>query len=194
MAIYATEEVSQLLLAWSEGDEQALEKLTPLVYRELHKLAARYMRRESPGHTLQTSALVNEAYLKLVDQKRVRWQNRAHFFGVASQLMRRILVDHARTHARVKRGGDASIVPLDEVAIISQERAAELLALDEALTALAEFDPNKSHIVEMKFFGGLSNEEAAAVLGVSTRTIEREWRKAKAWLYRAVSTGQYDEA
>lgn len=194
MAAHATEEISQLLIAWGKGDEQALEKLTPLVYRELHKLAARYMRRENPGHTLQTSALVNEAYLKLVDQKRVHWQNRAHFFGVAAQLMRRILVDHARTHARAKRGGDASVVSLDEVAVVSQERAAELLALDEALTGLAEIDPNKSRIVEMKFFGGLSTEEAAEVLGVSSRTIEREWRKAKAWLYRAVSTGQYDEA
>ena len=177
-------EVSQLLLAWSNGDQEALNKLMPLVYGELRALAARYMRREDPGHTLQTSALVNEAYLKLVDQNNVHWKNRAHFFGVASQLMRRILVDHARKRASIKRAGDIQKLSLDEAATVSRDRAAEFLMLDDALTSLAKFDPHKSRIVEMKFFGGLNTEEVAEVEKVSTRTIEREWRKARAWLYR----------
>jgi RNA polymerase sigma factor (TIGR02999 family) len=184
MKIVSSSEVSQLLIAWGNGDQAALERLIPLVYKELHRMAARYMRRESPGHTLQTSGLVNEAYLKLVDQKNVRWQNRAHFFGVASQLMRRILVDHARRHARIKRGGATQMLSLDETAIISYDRAAEFIALDDALTCLAEMDPMKSRIVEMKFFGGLNFEEVAEVEKVSSRTIRREWRKAKAWLHQ----------
>lgn len=175
-------EVTQWLVAWGDGDQDALSKLIPLVYQELHRMAARYMRHESPGHTLQTSALVNEAYLKLVDQKRVRWQNRAHFFGVASQMMRRILVDHARKHNRIKRGGAATKLSLDETAIMTQDRAAEFIALDDALTILTEIDPYMSRIVEMKFFGGLDFEEVAEVEKVSSRTIRREWRKAKAWL------------
>lgn len=174
--------VSQLLVAWSRGDEAALEQLTPLVYDELHRMARRYMRRENPGHTLQTSALVNEAYLRLVDQRNVSWQNRSHFFGIASQLMRRILVDHARSHARQKRGGNAERLSLDASTILTKERGADLLAIDEALSKLAELDPQKSRIVEMKFFGGLTNDEVAECLNVSSRTIEREWRKSKAWL------------
>jgi RNA polymerase sigma factor (TIGR02999 family) len=178
--------VSQLLLAWSQGDEAALEQLTPLVYDELHRLAQRYIRRENPGHTLQTSALVNEAYLRLVDQKSVRWQNRSHFFAIAAQLMRRILVDHARSHARQKRGGQAQRLSLDATAIMSKESVVDLVAIDEALNKLARFDSQKSRIVEMKFFGGLSTDEVAESLHVSSRTIEREWRKAKAWLRGAL--------
>ena len=173
-----------MLIAWGNGDQEALSRLIPLVYQELHRMAARYMRRERPGNTLQTSALVNEAYLKLVDQKNVQWQNRAHFFGVASQLMRRILVDHARKHGRIKRGGAMQKLSLDETAIMSPDRAAEFIALDDALTCLTELDPYKSRIVEMKFFGGLNFEEVAEVEKVSPRTIRREWRKAKAWLHQ----------
>ena len=178
--------VSELLAAWSNGDQTALDQLTPLVYDELHRLARRHMRRESPGHTLQTSALVNEAYLRLVDQKKVHWQNRSHFFGIAAQLMRRILVDHARSHRRAKRGGDAYRVSLDATVIMSRERVVDLVTIDEALSKLAKLDPQKSRIVEMKFFGGLSTDEVAECLHVSSRTIEREWRKAKAWLKAAL--------
>jgi RNA polymerase sigma factor (TIGR02999 family) len=178
--------VSQLLIAWSQGDEAALQQLTPLVYDELHRLARRYMRRESPGHTLQTSALVNEAYLRLIDQRNVSWQNRSHFFGIASQLMRRILVDHARSHARQKRGGNAQRLSLNTTAVSTKERVVDLVAIDEALTKLAELDSQKSRIVEMKFFGGLTNDEVAECLNVSSRTIEREWRKSKAWLKGAL--------
>jgi len=160
--------------------------LIPLVYDELRRLAARYMRRESQGHTLQTSALINEAYLRLVDQKNVQLQNRAHFFGFASQLMRHILVDHARSRSRIKRGGGVQMVSLAEQAVISND-VAEVIALDDALKNLAEMDPRKAQIVEMKFFGGLTNEEVAEVLKVTSRTVEREWRKAKAWLHRAIS-------
>jgi len=194
MAAPSPEEVTQLLLAWREGDEAALEKLLPLVYDELHRLAARYMRRESPGHTLQTSALVNEAFIRLIDQQQVHWQNRAHFFGIAAQLMRRILLDHARGQARGKRGGGVHRVSFDEGAIVSEQRAAELIALDDALNALAAFDSRKSRIVELRFFGGLSNEEVTEVMGMSLRTVEREWRKAKAWLHHAISEGETDEA
>ena len=194
MAAPSPEEVTQLLLAWREGDEAALEKLLPLVYDELHRLAARYMRRESPGHTLQTSALVNEAFIRLIDQQQVHWQNRAHFFGIAAQLMRRILLDHARGQARGKRGGGVHRVSFDEGAIVSEQRAAELIALDDALNALAAFDSRKSRIVELRFFGGLSNEEVTEVMGMSLRTVEREWRKAKAWLHHAISEGETDGA
>ena len=194
MAAPSTEEVTQLLLAWREGDEAALGELLPLVYDELHRLAARYMRRESPGHTMQPSALVNEAFIRLVDQRQVHWQNRAHFFGIAAQLMRRILLDHARGQARGKRGGGVHRVSFDEGAIVSEQRAAELIALDDALNALAAFDSRKSRIVELRFFGGLSNEEVTEVMGMSLRTVEREWRKAKAWLHHAISEGETDEA
>ncbi len=179
-------ELTQLLAAWGDGDRAALEKLTPLVYEELRRLAHQYMSHERPGHTLQTSALVNEAYLRLIDQKDVHWQNRAHFFGIAAQMMRRILVDHARQRRYAKRGGDARQVPLDEAMIVSEERAADVVALDEALNSLAEFDPRKSQIVELRFFGGLSIEETAEVLKVSPGTVMREWTLAKAWLKRAV--------
>lgn len=185
--IPSPQEVTQLLVDWSNGDEQALEKLLPLVNSELRRLASHYMRRESPGHTLQTSALVNEAYLRLIDQQQVRWQNRAHFFGIAAQLMRRILIDHARRHHYAKRGGGAPQVSLDETAVVSQERAAELIAVHEALEQLATFDPRKSRIVELRFFGGLNLDETAEVMELSPRTVQREWRAAKAWLYRMLS-------
>src|SRR5947209_16603960 len=179
-------EVTQLLLDWSNGNQAALDHLTPLVYEELHRLAHQHMKRERSGHTLQTSALVNEAYLRLIDQRNVRWQNRAHFFSIASRLMRRILVDHARAHTRAKRGGGALRVSLDEAASVSQERAAELVALDESMTKLAAFDQRKSQVVELRFFGGMSVEEIAAALDVSEVTVKRDWSTAKAWLHRAI--------
>jgi len=192
MAATSPKEVTQLLIEWSNGDHAALEQLVPLVYDELRRLARGYMRREGQGHTLQTSALINEAYLRLVDQKTVQLQNRAQFFGFAAQLMRRILVDHARSRSRIKRGGGARMVSLAEQAVISND-VAEVIALEGALKNLAEMDPRKAQIVEMKFFGGLTNEEVAEVLKVTSRTVEREWRKAKAWLHRAISKGQTNE-
>ena len=182
----SSSEVTQLLQAWGNGDSAALDKLMPIVYRELHRLASAYMRKENPGHTLQTSALVNEAYIKLIDQKHVRWQNRAHFFGIAAQLMRRILVDHARSRSRMKRGGGATILPLKEAAFVSADNAQEFLLLDDALQRLANLDPQKCRIVEMKIFCGLNFKEIAEVEKVSIDTIEREWRKAKAWLQREI--------
>jgi RNA polymerase sigma factor (TIGR02999 family) len=193
MLTLSPQDVTQLLLAWSQGDPSALEALLPLVDAELRRLAHAYMRRENPDHTLQTSALINEAYLRLVDQQKVRWQNRAHFFGITAQLMRRILLDHARGHARAKRGGNARLVPLEEAAVVSGQKAAELIALDEALQALERFDSRKSRLVELRFFGGLSNEEVAEVMGMSLRTVEREWRKAKAWLHEAMTGGKEGE-
>ena len=193
MAVPSPKEVTRLLIDWGNGDQAALDELIPLVYDELRRLARRYMRRESQDHTLQTSALVNEAYLRLVDQRSVQWQNRAHFFGVAAQMMRRILVDHARSRLRAKRGGGAQMVSLADEAVMYQE-VAEVIALDDALNNLAELDPRKSQIVEMKFFGGLTNEEVAEVLKVTTRTVEREWRKAKAWLHHAINKGVTNEA
>lgn len=187
------QEVTQLLVDWSNGDQAALDKLLPLVNAELRRLAASYMRRENPGHTLQTSALVNEAYLRLIDQQQVRWQNRAHFFGIAAQLMRRILIDHARHHQYAKRGGGALQVSLDEAAAVTETRAAELLAVDEALERLTALDTRKGRIVELRFFGGLSLEEAAEVLGISSPTVQREWRAAKAWLHRMLTEGKDDE-
>jgi RNA polymerase sigma-70 factor, ECF subfamily len=192
--IPASQDVSQLLVDWSNGDQAALDKLLPLVNAELRQLARRYMRRENPGHTLQTSALVNEAYLRLIDQKSVRWQNRAHFFGIAARLMRRILIDHARSHHRAKRGGWALRVSLDEAAAVTEARAAELLAVDEALEKLTAMDARKGRIVELRFFGGLSLEETAEVLGISSPTVQREWRAAKAWLHRILSEGKDDDA
>jgi RNA polymerase sigma-70 factor (ECF subfamily) len=179
-------EVTQLLVAWSEGDRAALDELTPLVYEELHRLARSHMNRERQGHTLQTSALVNEAYLRLIDQKNVRWQNRAQFFSIASRLMRRILVDHARSRLYAKRGGDIRRVSLDEAAVVAQEQAGELVALDDALKSLAAIDPRKCQVVELRFFGGMSVEESAEVLGVSAVTVMRDWSTAKAWLQRAM--------
>jgi RNA polymerase sigma factor (TIGR02999 family) len=176
-------EVTQLLIAWSNGDQAALEKLMPLVYDELHRLARHFMKREPAGHTLQTTALVNEAYLRLIEQKDMKWQNRAHFFAISAQLMRRILVSMARARQAHKRGGEARQVSLDEALVVSEERAAELVALDEALTGLAALDQRRSRVVELRYFGGLSVEETAEVLKVSPDTVMREWKKAKAWLY-----------
>jgi RNA polymerase sigma factor (TIGR02999 family) len=186
-------EVTELLLAWSRGDESALEKLIPLVHAELRRLAKRYMGRERAGHTLQTTALINEAYLRLIHSKNVRWQNRAHFFAVSAQLMRRILVDFARSRHYQKRGGGAQKVSLDQALEISDERGAELIALDDALSALDKLDARKSQVVELRFFGGLSVEETAEVLKVSPDTIMRDWKMAKVWLLRAMS-GEKNEA
>ena|SRR5438128_10145949 len=180
------QEVTQLLLDWSNGDQSALDHLMPLVYEELHRLAHHYMRREPAGHTLQTSALVNEAYLRLIRQRDVQWQNRAQFFAIAARLMRRILVDHARTQKYAKRGGGALKVSLDQAAVVSQERAAELVALDDALQSLALIDPRRSNVVELRYFGGLSVEETAEVLRISPKTVRRDWNMAKAWLHRAL--------
>ncbi|MDQ3754169.1 MAG: sigma-70 family RNA polymerase sigma factor [Acidobacteriota bacterium] len=179
-------DVTRLLVQLTDGDRDVLNELLPLVYNELRQLAAKYLRREREGHTLQPTALVHEAYLRLIDQKQVRWQNRAHFFGVAAQMMRRILVDHARTHNAEKRGGEFQLLSLDENIDVSATPAADLVALDDALNRLAAIDEQKSRIVELRFFGGLSVEETAEVLGVSTPTIKRQWRMAKAWLYGQV--------
>lgn len=179
-------DVSGLLRAWSAGDRAALDQLTPIVYSELHRLARSYMRRERTGHSLQTSALVNEAYMRLVDYKGMQWQNRSHFFAVSAQLMRRILVDHARRH-NLKRGSGVPHVSLDETAEVGGNRAADLVALDNAMEALARLDPRKMQVVEMRFFGGLSVEETAAVLNVSPVTVMRDWSTAKAWLYRELA-------
>ncbi len=176
-------DVSQLLLAWRNGDQQALDQLMPLVYDELRRLAAAYLRREHPGHTLQTTALVHEAYLRLVDQTHADWQNRAQFFGVAAQLMRRILVDHARTQHAAKRGSGALKLSLNEAAGKTKEKAAEVVALDDALAELAALDPQQSRLVELRYFAGLSIVETAEVLGISPATVKREWNTAKAWLY-----------
>jgi len=179
--------VTQLLHDWSDGDREALDKLIPIVYEELRRQAARYLRRERPGHTLQTTALIHEAYIRLIDQKNVRWQNRAHFFAIAAQLMRRILVDHARGRQAAKRGGSDIKLPLEEGMIGSEGREVDLVALDEALERLASIDPQQSRVVELKFFSGLSVEETAEVLGVSQRTVKRDWNVAKAWLRREIS-------
>ena len=184
MQTNSPKEITRLLVAWGDGDQSALEELAPLVHSELHRLAHHYMGRERPSHTLQTSALVNEAYIRLIDWKNVRWQNRAHFFAVAAQLMRRTLVDFARDRQYLKRGGGALRVSLSEAKAFTVERGADLVALDEALTALAEVDPRKGQVVEMRFFGGLSVEEVAEVLKVSKETVMRDWRLAKVWLLR----------
>ena len=184
MTDIASQQITELLLAWNEGDEQALDRLMPLVHDELHRLAHRYMAGERLDHPLQTTALVNEAYLRLVDSSRVCWQNRAHFFAVSAQLMRRILVDFARARQKIKRGGDAVRVTFDETLSISHQPNAALIALDDALKALAAFDERKSRVVELRFFGGLSVEETAEVLKVSSITVMRDWAMAKAWLLR----------
>jgi RNA polymerase sigma-70 factor (ECF subfamily) len=186
METTSSNEVTQLLQAWGNGNKEALHKLLPIVYEELHRLAARYMRMENAGHTLQTSALVNEAFIKLVDQKNVHWQNRAHFFGIAAQSMRRILVDHARRRTSMKRGAAVQKLSINDAAIGVTESAQGFLSLDVALTRLAEIDAKKSRIVEMKIFCGLNTKEIAEVEKVSPSTIEREWRKAKAWLHREI--------
>jgi RNA polymerase sigma-70 factor, ECF subfamily len=189
-------DISTLLRAWSDGDRNALERLTPIVYDELRRLAHRYMRRERPGHSLQTTALVNEAYMRLVDYKRMQWQDRAHFFAVSAQLMRRILVERARRR-NLKRGGGAPHVSLEEAAVVGGNRGADpggnLVALDDALNALALLDPRKVQVVEMRFFGGLTLEETAEVLKVSPVTVRRDFRTAKAWLYRELNGRTGDE-
>jgi RNA polymerase sigma factor (TIGR02999 family) len=182
----STHEVTQLLVAWNGGDGAALEQLIPLVHAELYRLARRYMGQERAGHPLQPTALVNEAYMRLIDWKNVEWKNRAHFFGVSAQLMRRILVDFARQRPRVA-GESAHQVSLEEAAGVGDGQTADLVALDDAMKSLAEFDERKCKIVELRFFGGLSNEEVAEVLGVAEITVIREWNKAKAWLYRELS-------
>lgn len=178
--------MTELLLQWKAGNRTALDALTPIVYQELHRLAVSYMRRENPSHTLQSTALIHEAYLKLVEQRQ-DWQNRAHFFGVAAQIMRRVLVDHARGKLAGKRGGNAAKISLDDAPVVSEERGADLLALDEALDRLAAFDPRKCQIVEMRYFGGMSIEEVGAATELSTATVGRELRLAHAWLQRELS-------
>jgi RNA polymerase sigma factor (TIGR02999 family) len=187
----ALDDVSQLLRAWSDGDQLALGVLTPVVYAELRRLARRYMKRERPGHSLQATALVNEAYLRLVDYKRMQWQNRAHFFAVSAQLMRRILIEHARRH-NLKRGRGVQHVSLDEAVHVGIDTGTDLVALDDALNALARVDPRKVQVVEMRFFGGLSVEETAAVLKVSPVTVRRDWSSAKIWLYRELTAESDD--
>lgn len=181
-------DVTHLLLAWHEGDEEALERLLPIVYQELHQLAHRHMQRESRGHILQTTALVNEVYLRLIDAREQRWQNRAHFFGICARLMRQILIAYARSRKRLKRGGHVAQVPLEEALALASERATDLVALDDALDALANVDKRKSRVVELRFFGGLSVEEAAEVLGVSPETVMRDWVWSKAWLFREMES------
>src|SRR5215471_4690626 len=184
--------LTQLLSAWSEGDKAALEQLMPMVYQELHRLAARHLAHERPGHTLQTTALVHEAFLRLTDQKRVRWQNKAHFLGIAAQMMRRILVDYARGRRYAKRGGGAPMVSLQEASEVFVEKAADLIAVDDALTRLSELDARKGRVVELRFFGGLTVEETAEALQISPNTVLREWATAKAWLHRELSAPDGD--
>jgi RNA polymerase sigma-70 factor (ECF subfamily) len=187
MAVASTQEITQLLRAWGGGDEAALDELTRVCYQELRRIALQHMRREQPGHTLQASALVNEAFLRLTDWKNVEWQNRAHFFAMAARVMRNVLVDFARKRVRAKRGADPLMVSLAAAARVSQERTADLVALDEALDALAALSPRQSKVIELRFFGGLTNEETAEVLKVSPDTVRRDWRLAQAWLYRELS-------
>jgi RNA polymerase sigma factor (TIGR02999 family) len=186
--------VTALLRAWGGGDTQALERLTPLVYQELHRIARGYMARERPDHTLQTTALVNEAYVRLVDARQVAWQDRVHFFAVCARAMRRILVDHARSRAYLKRGGENSRIQFDEAYWISWSPDTNLLELDEALNRLSLLDPRKGKMVEMRFFGGLSVEETAEALGISPETVMRDWKLARAWLYRELSADQTNGA
>ena len=185
--------VTRLLLEWSQGNEQALEEMLPLIYEELHRLAHNFLYRERPGHTLQTTALVHEAYLKLIDQRDARWQNRAHFFAIAAQAMRRILIDSARRHIAEKRGGGGEKLSLDEVATISLEPDTNLLALDEALNRLAQIDSSQGRIIELRYFGGLTIEETAEVMKLSPATIKREWAMARAWLHQALTQGTQGE-
>jgi RNA polymerase sigma-70 factor (ECF subfamily) len=190
MATRPSQGITQLLERWSQGDAEALDQLMPLVYDELHRVAGAYLRRERGEHTLQPTALVNEAYLKLVHQRNIRWQNRAQFFGVAAQLMRRILVDHARSHYAAKRGGDRVNVSMKNIGAFGTQPAADVLALHDVLNRLAELDPDQSRIVELRFFGGLTIEEAAEVMHVSHSTVEREWKIAKAWLKRELTKSE----
>lgn len=187
MMMASTSSVTELLNDWQGGDRTALEKLTPLIYDELKRIAHRYMQRERDGHTLQTTALVNEAYLRLAGQQNTGWQNRAHFFAVSAQVMRHLLIDHARRRRYLKHGGELQQVLMEEAALMSEERADELVALDEALADLKQIDPRKHNVVELRYFGGLSLEETADVLGVSLMTVRRDWRAAKAWLFRRMT-------
>ncbi len=181
-------EITQKLREWSDGKQEALDALLPLVYEELHAQAARYLRRERIGHTLQTTALIHETYLKLIDQREVNWQNRAHFFGIAAQVMRRILVDYAKARHRAKRGGADETLPLETVTLaVSEEKSIDLEALDEALTRLDEFDERQARIVELRYFSGLSIEETAEVLHISPATVKSDWKSAKAWLYQEIT-------
>lgn len=191
MSTPSPREVTELLLAWGSGDEAALERLMPIVYDELRRLAHRHMGGERHGHVLQTTALVNEAYLRLVDSSRVRWQNRAHFFAVSSQLMRRVLVDAARSRDREKRGGGRIQVSLEEERLGADDGGADLLALDDALRSLASVDERAGRVVEMRFFGGLANEEIAEAIGVSVETVKRDWRWARSWLMREMGARGY---
>jgi len=192
MPTLSSQQITDLLQAWSDGDQAALERLMPLVYDELHRLAKRYMRRERSGHTLQTTALINEAYLRLIERSHTRWENRAHFFAISAQLMRQILVDFARTRRSRKRGGEEFQVSLGEALAVPVKRDADLVALDDALRALAAIDERKSRIVELRFFGGLSEEETAEALKISPATVRRDWKVAKVWLLREMKRGQKD--
>ena len=180
-------DITELLAEWSDGNQSALDALYPLVYEELHRLARHYMSRERRGHTLQTTALINEAYVRLVDQKNVHWANRSHFFAISAQIMRRILIDHARRRGYAKRGGGAHQVSLEEAAAVTPDLGRELVRLDEALKSLAEMDPRRSQVVELRYFGGLNNEEIAGVLNVSENTVTRDWNMARAWLYQQLT-------
>jgi len=193
MLTLSPQEVTQLLADWGKGDRSALDKLLPLVHSELRRIAQRQMSQERPGHTLQATALVNEAYLKLAGQQGFDWQNRAHFFAVCAQVMRHILIDHARAHARDKRGGGAVKVSLNDALVVADDQASHFIALDEALRRLESLDPQKGKIVELRYFGGLSVDEAAEVMNISPRTVRREWQRAKAWLYRMMTEGIEDE-
>lgn len=193
MATRAKSDVTQLLQAWGNGNEAALQQLTPLIYNELHRMAQRCMAREQPGHTLQTSALVNEVYLRLVDAQRVSWQNRAHFFAISARMMRRILTDFARARHYQKRGGEARHVTFDEALIVTPQQDANIVAIDEALSQLSKLDERKGRVVELRFFGGLGVEETAEALNISPETVMRDWKFAKTWLRRALSGEQPDE-
>jgi RNA polymerase sigma-70 factor (ECF subfamily) len=194
VATVSAQSVTALLQAWSSGDESALEGLIPLIYEELHRIARRYLNRERPDHTLQTTALINEAYLRLADARRLPWQDRTHFFVIAAQMMRRILVDHARSRQNLKRGGAVRRVSLDEALAVSRDQSAEFVKLHDALTALSAADPRKGQVVELRFFGGLNIEEIAHVLKVSPDTVMRDWKFSKVWLLRQLRSGVRDEA
>jgi RNA polymerase sigma factor (TIGR02999 family) len=187
LAVPDAENITDLLVSYGRGDKESLDKLMPVVYDELRRQAARYLRREQAGHTLQTTALIHEAYVRLVDQRNVQWQNRAHFFGIAAQMMRRILVDHARTKKRAKRGGSDIKVSLDDAAIAVKGQDLDVVAVDEALSRLAKIDEQQSRVVELRFFSGLTVEETAEVMGISPATVKRDWSMAKAWLHRELS-------
>lgn len=193
MSTSSPQDVTQLLAAWGEGDRSALDKLLPLVHAELRRIAQRQMRQERSGHTLQATALVNEAYLRLAGDQQLQWRDRAHFFAVCAQVMRHILIDHARSRGREKRGGGAVQVSLNDALLVADDQIADILALDEALSALERMDPQKARLVELRYFAGLTVEETAEVLNTSPRTVRREWRRARAWLYRMMGEGTADE-